>query len=156
MPDNAKPIWSELMKNVAQYFLLSFCCCCLIAGCNAETAKTVNNADTTPVSTTLENDLCASCGCCAKCDSCCKGEKCGDCKMQKGSELCCKGVSPEEGVYCKACGFKKDSDSCCAESNTKCDCGLAKGSPLCCKLNKDDASKEEAEVTEAAKEEDAG
>ena len=60
--------------------------------------------------------------------------------MQQGTALCCTGVKPAaEGVYCKACGFIKDSEQCCAEENEVCTkCGLAKGSPICCKVKSDD------------------
>ena len=85
--------------------------------------------------TSLEADLCGKCGCCADCEDCCQGETC-DCGMKKGSALCCTGIKPKDAVYCKSCGFEKESESCCSDDNEACDCGMAKGSPLCCKLNK--------------------
>ncbi len=109
-------------------------------GCEATsvTSSDSNTAEKTKVA--LDADLCGACGCCADCEDCCKGEKC-DCGMQKGTALCCSGVSPKEGVkYCKSCGFEKGTESCCSESNTSCTkCGLAEGSPICCKVKDSDA-----------------
>ena len=67
--------------------------------------------------------------------------------MQKGTPLCCSGVKPADGVYCKKCGFTKSSEKCCAEGNETCPkCDLAKGSPLCCKVkSKDDHDHEDHE-----------
>ncbi|MEL7498127.1 MAG: hypothetical protein AAFN77_10985 [Planctomycetota bacterium] len=106
------------------------------------TSTSQNDTDNGTTKVSLENDLCAKCGCCAGCDDCCEGKKCEGCGMQEGSELCCTGVKPAEGVYCKGCGFTKGSEDCCKESNETCtSCNLAKGSPLCCKIK----SEEEAE-----------
>lgn len=127
------------MKSL--FNLFAFAAVCLFAvGCSNETTTSSNTpaagAGTTNVSATLENDLCAKCGCCADCGDCCKGAKCGECGMQKGTELCCSGVKPADaGKYCKDCGFVKGTEKCCAEGNTKCGkCGLAAGSDLCCKV----------------------
>ena len=132
------------MKTFASVFVAALMCC-FFAGCDqydnsaTKTAGKNTSSTTTAAKTkvSLESDLCAKCGCCAGCEVCCKGKKCDDCGMQRGTELCCTGAKPAEGgVYCKKCGFVKETDECCAESNVACDkCGLAKGSPICCKFN---------------------
>jgi len=120
------------MKTVLGLMVLAMAV--MVMGCG-EGAPTENTSVTT---TGLESDLCAKCGCCAECEDCCKGEKC-DCGMQKGTPLCCTGVKPAEGVYCKSCGHTKGSEACCAEGNETCTkCNLAKGSPLCCKVKHDE------------------
>ena len=124
------------MKTVLGFMFLAMAV--MVIGCGEPTATSDAGDATSKTSTGLEADLCAKCGCCAECKDCCKGEKC-DCGMQKGTPLCCSGVKPAEGVYCKACGFTKDSDKCCAEGNEACSkCSLAKGSPLCCKVKHDE------------------